>query len=364
MSADANERARAANPKTPLADLAALAYEHPELRAVVAANPSTYDDLLAWLRDLDEPEVDRALSARSSAPVAAAAAVADSTELSRVPSTPVAATTTEPMPVVVAWRKIPRLVKLVSASGIAVVVIVAIVAGSLTAAAQQRLEQAVTDHDELQAEADAGAAAAAEPTVAPAPVASSAAWNFANAAGYSFREDITVGTPVRFDADNPPQHQFTSDTIAGTACSLANTDLVIPIKWLTSATTKTFDTSIEMDMVVSPAQSTDYSVMVEQFFSDGTQCKADNDLSRVAVRFTNPLGPGVGGWQPLFVVIKDYFSPNRPDGDPGILSQITLRPISSMYDNSQSGDWVFLDQALIGSDKESLALTLAGATVP
>lgn len=58
---------RAADPSTPLEDLAKLAHEHPELRPIVAANPSTYPDLLAWLRDLGDSAVDAALAERGTA---------------------------------------------------------------------------------------------------------------------------------------------------------------------------------------------------------------------------------------------------------------------------------------------------------
>lgn len=57
-------RRQAADPETPLDVLAELAYQHPELRAAIAANPSTYPDLLEWLGNLGDPEVDRALRAR------------------------------------------------------------------------------------------------------------------------------------------------------------------------------------------------------------------------------------------------------------------------------------------------------------
>lgn len=55
---------QAADPATPLETLAELAHRHPELRAIIAANPSTYPDLLEWLGTLGDPEVDAALRAR------------------------------------------------------------------------------------------------------------------------------------------------------------------------------------------------------------------------------------------------------------------------------------------------------------
>lgn len=57
----------AADPATPLAELADLAHRHPHVRAVVAANPSTYPDLLAWLGELGDPQVEAALRVRARA---------------------------------------------------------------------------------------------------------------------------------------------------------------------------------------------------------------------------------------------------------------------------------------------------------
>ncbi|MHB1064296.1 MAG: variant leucine-rich repeat-containing protein [Georgenia sp.] len=55
---------RAADPATPLTTLQLLARDHPELRPVIAANPSTYPALLGWLGELGVPEVDAALRTR------------------------------------------------------------------------------------------------------------------------------------------------------------------------------------------------------------------------------------------------------------------------------------------------------------
>jgi hypothetical protein len=56
--------ARAVNPETPLGTLAELAYDHPELRAAIAANPSTYPGLIEWLRELNDPAIAHALASR------------------------------------------------------------------------------------------------------------------------------------------------------------------------------------------------------------------------------------------------------------------------------------------------------------
>lgn len=65
---------QAADPGTPAQMLADIAALRPDLRPLVAANPSAYPGLLEWLGSLGEPAVDAALAARTaaqpSAPVA------------------------------------------------------------------------------------------------------------------------------------------------------------------------------------------------------------------------------------------------------------------------------------------------------
>ena len=60
---DAALLAEAADPATPLARLQELA-THPRARVAVAANPSTYPDLLTWLSQLGDPAVNEALGRR------------------------------------------------------------------------------------------------------------------------------------------------------------------------------------------------------------------------------------------------------------------------------------------------------------
>ena len=55
----------AADPRTPAAVLFEIASSSPELRPAIAANPSTYDDLVTWLGALGDPAVDAALDRRA-----------------------------------------------------------------------------------------------------------------------------------------------------------------------------------------------------------------------------------------------------------------------------------------------------------
>src|SRR3954462_9707276 len=57
----------ASDPTTPAAVLGQLATSHPQLRSTIAANPSAYPDLLVWLGQLGDPQVDAVLRARAAA---------------------------------------------------------------------------------------------------------------------------------------------------------------------------------------------------------------------------------------------------------------------------------------------------------
>lgn len=61
------DEAAASNPGTDPLELVRLAHEHPELRALVAANPSTYSGLLHWLGQFDDPAIDAAIARRRGA---------------------------------------------------------------------------------------------------------------------------------------------------------------------------------------------------------------------------------------------------------------------------------------------------------
>ncbi len=56
----------ASNPQTPLNVLSNIAQTRPDLRAALAENPSTYPELLQWLGQLGDPEVNAALARRPS----------------------------------------------------------------------------------------------------------------------------------------------------------------------------------------------------------------------------------------------------------------------------------------------------------
>jgi hypothetical protein len=58
---------QASDPATPAEVLAAIAEHRPDLRPMVAANPTTYPGLLEWLGRLGDPAVDAAIASRAAA---------------------------------------------------------------------------------------------------------------------------------------------------------------------------------------------------------------------------------------------------------------------------------------------------------
>lgn len=63
-SLDPATAAAASNPLTDLEVLASIAYDVPEARHLVAANPSAYEGLLEWLAEFDDPRIVAALAER------------------------------------------------------------------------------------------------------------------------------------------------------------------------------------------------------------------------------------------------------------------------------------------------------------
>lgn len=83
---DQKIEALASDPKTPGKTLQDIAAHYPELRPALALNPATYPDLLDWLRDLDDPEINFALERRAEAQAAAKNATEAATAKTPKPS--------------------------------------------------------------------------------------------------------------------------------------------------------------------------------------------------------------------------------------------------------------------------------------
>ena len=97
MSAD-DDLARAANPGSDPLLLARLAEERPDLRAVLAGNPSTPVYILEWLHSLREPAIDRSLAANRTAIIMGIARPVPGSSLAPPIGEPLASPPGEPVP--------------------------------------------------------------------------------------------------------------------------------------------------------------------------------------------------------------------------------------------------------------------------
>jgi hypothetical protein len=95
---DAELERAASDPSTPQAALADLAYDHPEVRVAIARNPATYDGLLEWLGELDDPDVNAALLGRRDGVVGETISDPPAVTLPPAATLPLAALSTGPLP--------------------------------------------------------------------------------------------------------------------------------------------------------------------------------------------------------------------------------------------------------------------------
>lgn len=339
--------ARAGDPTTPLEELAAIAFGTPIARPVIARNPATYEGLLKWLRDLDDPDVNAALRDRERLPVKGPK-VADSTD---GPDGPIPSTRLK-----LALSRVPRPVALVAAGSALAILVASVIAIPAITAAQRGLDAANADYADRRIEAVAEAEEAeAELTPAPEPVTppastldASASWSFRNQAGYSYDMTISLGEPVRFEPDSSQTHPRSSDSMYGSACTIdPESDIIIPAEWTATATTQGFDTEVKMSAIISDTgegyqgsgiapNREDGRVSIEQYFSDGPNC-ADFSSTNLwgyaqaggfGVSFLEPMTTGKTSRHAFIIVVRDYFTPATPDGDTALLDWIVVRPLA------------------------------------
>lgn len=346
-AADEEQWLLAGDPATPLATLAQLAYEYPELRPIIAMNSSSYPGLLDWLAQLGDPEVARALAARLDLPPTGAA--------SDVGAVPVA----EPFSFA---TLVKRPGAWIAAGAVAAVIVVIAVIGSVSAANSRAEQEAVARAAASQEQAAAKKASPAPtpapiPSPTPSPVPPPAAevprivgptWSFSNKAGFSYDMTMSVGAATRYSKDSPPSFsQGTTTRKAGTACTIDPVkDVVIPVTWSAKATTQNFKTKISMRAIfrqvnqkyagvgIAPFDRDD-RVMVEQFFSSGPECSTFSSTNLwgygqaggFGTVFQEELAAGASVQTRFFVIVKNYYTPATPTGDAALLDWITIRPI-------------------------------------
>lgn len=349
----------AADPTTDPAALAEIAQHHEALRPAVALNPAAYDGLLEWLAQFPDPALQSALRQRRGEPEPAPelAPVAAAGSTATAPAAPPANSKKVAIAVVVG------VLAVVVIGGVAIGIGVANKNAQVAAEAAYLDSIADDDYvDDEYIEDEYVEPPIDEPEVPAVPpvvgvgTGGTRSWTFASDGGYSFIEDLTVGTPQHYNAANAPTTASGTNTV-GFGCAVdATTDLVIPVTWRATVTTVGFDSSIAMRATLTNSSS-DVTVTVEQYFSSGTSCKSGTDLSNLNVTWTDPIKPNAAVATEMFVIIEDYYSPARPEGDPAILEQIILRPTGSTHESGTA----YNDTGATGWS--SAGISLAGTSV-
>lgn len=320
---------RAADPSTPLAELAQLAYEHPEARVTIAANPSTYEDLLAWLSELGDPRVDEALRMR--APASEPVVSLDAVDSSPSPSNQL----------LDSIRLIPRMVKVAAGLGLSAIIFTILMCVGLTAAAQGRLADAVSNHDERQAEADAAAEQQREEEVGEEPIEEPVEtppalppvsagghqieWTNTTSLGYSITSKVTWGAVVR--GTEGDSHPSSAGFTLGSGCGFEPTkDAYVAGVWTVTNSTETYALALGSQMSVQGRVSTPgVSVELEWNTSSGPNCGFSTLPYAASIESNSEIESGQSIASPIFIIIRNYYSPTYPEGDVGDLVNISVR---------------------------------------
>jgi hypothetical protein len=355
---DPAERLRAAaDPRTPQAALAQLAFEYPETRALVARNPSSYDGLIEWLGQFSEPEIVSALETR------------------RTPEPePETGALTRVLPTAPGARgRFASLIRqpsvmIVSSIVLVAIIVIAIVAGVTISnrnaearaellAAAAKFRSSHTPDPVLTATPPPVSTPTAAPTVPRAsivPFGFATAWKqgFSAAGGYTEQVIIGVGTPEAVGTDYPRRvstgecetyvsgdsgaclSYATTEFSGGTTCSAnKTTDAIVPVTVDTTSTTANFKQVIGSRLQISyNADSSDaYLGMArdleyEATYSDsGATCgTATNGILVEASTSTDSVVSGTKSSTPIFIIIPNYYTPDHPDGDPRVLKSVSI----------------------------------------
>lgn len=379
MAGEDELSAAASNPGTPQATLADLAYDHPELRADIALNPSTYEGLIEWLAALDDPVVNAALDIRNRGLIE----ISDPgiLRLHDVPEDalgtgrePLQLSTTEPS------RSVPTLEALnggvekslrwpafitkrfaIIIGSLTVLLIVGSVVGvsahnaalDAEAAAEFKAQQAAADKANVANTAVSPSptpTSTTSPTPTPietptplpppsiVPSGFTQTWlqGFVATGGYTETVAVSVGTPESIGADYPRQvstGSCSSVGLSGSDCTrttftsghscTANktTDAVVPISVESSSTTSAFSQVVGARLTFQSSSQLQY----EAYYDSGPVCNdgSSGGLAESSMS-TNTLKSGEGTTLPMFLIIENYYTPDHPHGDPSLLAGIVM----------------------------------------
>ena len=151
-------------------------------------------------------------------------------------------------------------------------------------------------------------------------------WNFTATAtsGYSESVELQVGNPVQYQSG-----LANGQDVAGSACTLDQTDALIPFEMTLTNTTTGFDTFVTASF--SGIGSTSLpgfpgaELDVEAAYSGGSQCfNSANGDSSFSTNSSVTLSPNGNSVLFGFFVVTNFYSPNFPNGDTSMLDGTVL----------------------------------------
>lgn len=149
-----------------------------------------------------------------------------------------------------------------------------------------------------------------------------------SATGYSARAEISLGPPQRLAAAGTTVTSSSRPPRPLRACSAdVFVDAIIPARITVTNTTPNFPTVAGLRLARPYTRGSPLSLASDAEFTSGPDCTEVNGASSgvlYGVRSTNSLSPGSSLVDEVFIVVRDYYSPARPDGDIDALRLIAL----------------------------------------
>lgn len=142
-------------------------------------------------------------------------------------------------------------------------------------------------------------------------------WDTEDGNGYTLAGELNMGGPVRLDDYPGIAHPSDPSLVAGSACNInPQTDAVVPL-WITlTQTTSGFDAPVQQSFgqmgYYSAVESSGHCRESGQSVSNGAFLISSNE---------EPLAEGETVNFNAFLVIRDYYSPDYPDGDTSRLDE-------------------------------------------
>ncbi len=190
-------------------------------------------------------------------------------------------------------------------------------------------------------------------------------WTAHNLNGYKYSSTLMAGNPVTA-ANMPLLPDFASLTSVTQSCGFnATTDALVPVEVTLTNATPSFTTDVEDDFYLPSDELDDQSaerLSVVASYASGVLCRTLQPFNYYEPSMwsenCSQLAPQASCTGYGYVVLKNYFSPNHPSGDPAVLqgAQLYVQQGSAIDSMEGSG-------TLFAQTKGATVIPLSG-TIP